>query len=85
HGNDKMVKDLWCDGNGPKWLTPYDRLDGDPRGTGCAATAAWLALRLSGMEPISAAEAAIQYIRSAWNYLHIPGGVGRLTFPPRVK
>jgi len=85
HGNDKRVQDLWCDANGHKWLTPYDRLHGNPRGTGCTVTTAWLALRLSGMEPINAAEAAIQYIRKAWNYLHVPGGVGRFTFPPIVK
>ena len=84
HGADETVQDLWYDSKGPEWLTPYDRLDGDPRGTGCTVTSAWLAFRLSGMEPISAAEAAIQYIRKAWDYLHMPGNVGRLAFPPRV-
>ncbi|MDR0499246.1 MAG: bifunctional hydroxymethylpyrimidine kinase/phosphomethylpyrimidine kinase [Holophagales bacterium] len=85
HSNDKTVQDLWHDENGSNWLTPYDRLDGDPRGTGCTVTAAWLALCLGGMEPIKAAEAAVQHIRKAWNYLHMPGGIGGLTFPPRVQ
>ena len=85
HGSGKTVQDLWCDNDGSKWLTPYKRLDGDPRGSGCTATSAWLAFRLNGMEPIRAAEAAVQYIRSAWNRLHTPGRAGRLTFPPRVQ
>jgi len=85
HADGKTLQDLWCDANGHKWLTPYDRLNGDPRGTGCTVTSAWLAFRLIGMEPINAAETAIQYIRKAWNYLHVPGGAGRLTFPPRVQ
>jgi len=83
--NDKIVQDLWCDANGHMWLMPYERLSGDPRGTGCTVTTAWLSFCLSGMEPINAAEAAIRYIRKAWNYLHVPGGIGRVTFPPRVQ
>jgi len=85
HGADETIQDLWYDNKGPKWLTPYDRLDGDPRGTGCTVTSAWLAFRLGGMEPIDAAEAAVQYIRKAWSYLHIPGNAGRPVFPPRVQ
>ena len=85
HGTGETVQDLWCDTNGLHWLTPYSRLDGDPRGTGCTVTSAWLAFRLNGMEPISAAEAAIQYIRKAWSCLHMPGNAGRLVFPPRVQ
>jgi hydroxymethylpyrimidine/phosphomethylpyrimidine kinase len=84
HGNGKTVQDLWCDENGPKWLTPHNRLDGDPRGTGCTATTAWLAYRLTDMEPINAAEAAIKYVRKAWNNLHAPGKAGRPAFPPKV-
>jgi hydroxymethylpyrimidine/phosphomethylpyrimidine kinase len=84
HGEGESVRDLWCDGGGPRWLEPRPRLPGDPRGTGCTATAAWLALRLSGMGPAEAAEGAIDYIRKAWAGLHLPGGAGRPTFPPRV-
>jgi len=85
HCDGESIQDLWCDDDGPQWLTPHKRLDGSPRGTGCAVTSAWLALRLNGMSPMSAAEAAIQYIRRAWSNLHIPGKAGRPTFPPRVS
>lgn len=85
HASGEKVQDLWCDKNGSTWLTPYDRLAGDPRGTGCTITAAWLAYRMCGMEPVSAIDAAIQYTRTAWKYLHTPGSAGRLTFPPKVS
>jgi hydroxymethylpyrimidine/phosphomethylpyrimidine kinase len=85
HSDGETVQDLWCDRDGAKWLAPNARLDGDPRGTGCTASAAWLAYRLTGMEPINAAEAAVQYIRKAWNNLHTPGKAGRPTFPPRIN
>jgi hydroxymethylpyrimidine/phosphomethylpyrimidine kinase len=84
HGGGEDVRDLWCDGGGPVWLAPRRRLAGDPRGTGCTATAAWLALRLGGMGAVQAAEGAIDYVRKAWAGLHLPGDVGRPTFPPRV-
>jgi hydroxymethylpyrimidine/phosphomethylpyrimidine kinase len=82
HGVGGTVRDLWCDGGGPRWLAPRPRLAGDPRGTGCTATAAWLALRLKGAGPAEAAEGAVDYIRRAWAGLHSPGGAGRPTFPP---
>jgi hydroxymethylpyrimidine/phosphomethylpyrimidine kinase len=85
HGDGKTVQDLWCDKDGARWFAPHTRLDGDPRGTGCTATTAWLAFRLAGMEPINAAEAAVRYIRKAWNNLQIPGKAGRPTFPPRAN
>jgi hydroxymethylpyrimidine/phosphomethylpyrimidine kinase len=84
HSSGKTVQDLWFDGDGGKWLAPHHRLGGDPRGTGCTASTAWLAYRLTGMEPINAAEAAVQYIRKAWNNLHTPGKAGRPIFPPRA-
>jgi hydroxymethylpyrimidine/phosphomethylpyrimidine kinase len=84
HGGGEAVRDLWFDGGGPMWLEPRRRLPGDPRGTGCTATAAWLALRLGGAGAVQAAEGAIDYIRRAWAGLHLPGGAGRPTFPPRV-
>jgi hydroxymethylpyrimidine/phosphomethylpyrimidine kinase len=84
HSSGKTVQDLWCDKDGPKWLAPHPRLDGDPRGTGCTATAAWLAFRLTGMPPFDAAGAAVQYVRKAWGNLHMPGKAGRATFPPRA-
>jgi len=85
HGSDETVQDLWCDSDGPVWLGPYKRLDGDPRGTGCTVTSAWLAFCLNGMEAKSAAKAAIQYIRSAWGHLHTPGKAGRPTFSPIAR
>jgi hydroxymethylpyrimidine/phosphomethylpyrimidine kinase len=85
HGTEKMVRDLWCDCDGPKWMTPNTRLEGDPRGTGCTATSAWLAYSLNGMKPIDAADAAVKYIRRAWSALHLPGSTGRPAFPPRVQ
>jgi hydroxymethylpyrimidine/phosphomethylpyrimidine kinase len=85
HCTGDTVQDLWCDSLGNKWLTRYNRLDGEPRGTGCTVTSAWLALRLRGMEPIHAAESAVQYIRKAWSGLILPGAFGRPTFPPRVQ
>jgi hydroxymethylpyrimidine kinase/phosphomethylpyrimidine kinase len=84
HASGCTVQDLWCDKNGFTWMPPCDHLAGDPRGTGCTVTAAWLAYRLCGMDPICSIGAAIQYIRSAWKYLHVPGKAGRLTFPPKV-
>jgi hydroxymethylpyrimidine/phosphomethylpyrimidine kinase len=78
------VRDLWCDGGGLRWLEARRRLHGDPRGTGCTATAAWLALSLCGLGPEEAAEGAVGYIRDAWAGLHLPGGAGRPTFPPRL-
>jgi hydroxymethylpyrimidine/phosphomethylpyrimidine kinase len=84
HGGGEDVRDLWCDGGGPRWLGPRRRLPGCPRGTGCTATAAWLALRLRGAGPVEAAEGAVDYIREAWGGLHLPGGAGRPTFPPKV-
>ena len=82
HGSDESVRDLWCDGDGPRWMTAHERLAGDPRGTGCTATSAWLAFRLNGLGPAPSAEAAVSFIRDAWRGLHRPGGVGRHTFPP---
>lgn len=84
HTSGEIVQDLWADGATLEWLAPHSRLDGDPRGTGCTATSAWLSYRLKGLEAASAAEAAIKYVRSAWDYLCHPGGVGRVTFPPRM-
>jgi hydroxymethylpyrimidine/phosphomethylpyrimidine kinase len=85
HGDDGMVRDIWCDAEGVEWMTEYSRLTGDPRGAGCTATSAWLAYRLAGMGPRDAAEEAVQYIRKAWRRLHRPGDVGRLTFPPEAR
>jgi len=84
HAKSEKVQDLWADSNGVEWLAPYDRLDGDPRGTGCTATSAWLSYRLKGLDAASSAEAAIKYVRNAWGHLCRPGGAGRATFPPRV-
>jgi len=84
HADGETVRDLWADGATLEWLAPHSRLDGDPRGTGCTATSAWLSYRLKGLEPASAAEAAIKYVRSAWNHLCHPGGAGRAAFPPRM-
>ncbi|MCL1893909.1 MAG: bifunctional hydroxymethylpyrimidine kinase/phosphomethylpyrimidine kinase [Holophagaceae bacterium] len=85
HSKNDTVQDLWCNNSTLTWLTPYSRLDGDPRGTGCTVTSAWLAYRLLGKEPIEAAEAAILFLRKAWNNLHVPGKFGRPTFPPKVN
>jgi hydroxymethylpyrimidine kinase/phosphomethylpyrimidine kinase len=84
HTSNATVQDLWADRSGLEWLTPYSRLDGDPRGTGCTATSAWLSYRLKGLESASAAEAAIKYVRNAWGYLCRPGGGGRASFSTRV-
>jgi hydroxymethylpyrimidine/phosphomethylpyrimidine kinase len=84
HCQGATVRDLWCDTGGVRWLEPRPRLAGDPRGTGCTATAAWLALRLRGLGPADAAAGAIGLVRDAWAGLHLPGGAGRPTFPPRV-
>ena len=84
HGSGWTVRDLWCDSGGSAWLEPHPRLAGDPRGTGCTATAAWLAMRLNGAGPAEAAKGAAAYVRKAWAGLHFPGGAGRPTFPPRV-
>lgn len=84
HTCSETVQDLWADGSGLEWLAPCSRLDGDPRGTGCAATSAWLSYRLKGLGGASAAEAAVSYVRSAWGRLCRPGGAGRAAFPPRT-
>jgi len=84
HASGETVQDLWADGATLEWLAPHSRLDGDPRGTGCTATSAWLSYRLKGLEPASAAEAAIKYVRNAWEHLCRPGGAGRVAFPPRM-
>ena len=82
HGSGDTVQDLWCDTDGIAWLPKYERLEGDPRGTGCTVTSAWLAFRLNGTEPAAAAESAVQYIREAWGRLHVPGSAGRPVFLP---
>jgi hydroxymethylpyrimidine kinase/phosphomethylpyrimidine kinase len=85
HADSKTtVQDLWADGSGLEWLAPHGRLNGDPRGTGCTATSAWLSYRLKGLGAASAAEAAINYVRKAWDHLCRPGGAGRASFPPSV-
>jgi len=84
HASGETVQDLWANGTTLEWLAPHNRLEGDPRGTGCTATSAWLSYRLKGLEAASAAEAAIKYVRAAWGHLCRPGGAGRVSFPPRM-
>jgi len=85
HGcGETKVRDLWADGNGIEWLAPFSRMDGDPRGTGCTATSAWLSFCIKGLSPARSAEAAIDYVRNAWGHLCRPGGAGRAAFPPRA-
>lgn len=84
HASGEAVQDLWITASGLRALPAAPRQPGQRRGTGCTLAAAWLALRLSGLEGPAAAEAAAAWLRARWTRAAAPGGAGRPQFLPDV-
>jgi len=83
HAAGSQVQDVWISRQGVDRLEPTPRLPGERRGTGCLLSAAWLGLRLLGLEERSAALEAARGLRERWSQAFTPGGVGRPMFAPR--
>lgn len=83
HASGDLVQDHWITHEGIEALPAFPRLPGMRRGTGCAVASAWLALRLLGREPATAAVEAAEWLRAGWNHAFAPGGSGRAQFLPR--
>jgi hydroxymethylpyrimidine/phosphomethylpyrimidine kinase len=84
HADGHQVQDLWFTADGFQPLDLAPRLSGERRGTGCLLSAAWLGLRLQGLEEVAAARQAAQGLRQRWDRAFSPGGVGRPMFAPRA-
>jgi hydroxymethylpyrimidine/phosphomethylpyrimidine kinase len=82
HTSGAFVEDFWIDSQGVRSLGKWARLPGERRGTGCTLAAAWLGLRLQGLDDVPAAEGAGAWIRERWASAVQPGGVGRPCFWP---
>ncbi len=82
HAEGDQVQDLWFTAGGCEPLESAPRLAGSRRGTGCLLAASWLALRLGGADPLSAASAAARRLRARWGQAWVPGGIGRPLFAP---
>ncbi len=77
HAGGDTVQDLWITSQGIETLEAVPRLPGDRRGTGCFLSAAWLGLRLRGLDDIASARQAAFLLRSRWECAASPGGLGR--------
>ena len=82
HAAGNQVQDFWITREGIQALDTAPRLPGERRGTGCFLSAAWLGLRLLGLDDLSAAREAARRLRSRWDRAFAPGGVGRPLFAP---
>ncbi len=82
HRNGPEVEDLWVTREGVRSLGAHPRLPGQRRGTGCFLSAAWVALRLKGLDAEGAARAAATHLRASWPQAAAPGGLGRPCFLP---
>lgn len=82
HAPGDEVEDSWITPEGIESLGRSPRLAGERRGTGCFLSAAWLGLRLKGLEERAAAKDAATLLRSRWDRAWAPGAVGRPAFLP---
>jgi hydroxymethylpyrimidine/phosphomethylpyrimidine kinase len=82
HAAGDDVVDLWIGPTGIVPLPAAPRLPGTRRGTGCTLGAAWLALRLRGLDAPEAAAEAAAWLRARWHRAAAPGGLGRPQFLP---
>jgi hydroxymethylpyrimidine/phosphomethylpyrimidine kinase len=85
HAEGAEVQDLWITAAGVERLPPAERLPGQRRGTGCTLASAWLCLRLGGLGPSEAAQAAAAWLRARWMRAAAPGGAGRPQFLPEAS
>ena len=82
HAAGDLVQDLWITREGIEALDATPRLPGERRGTGCLLSAAWLGLRLQGLDERAAARESARRLRARWNQAFAPGGAGRPMFAP---
>jgi hydroxymethylpyrimidine/phosphomethylpyrimidine kinase len=82
HAPGDQVQDLWITQEGIEGLDPAPRLPGERRGTGCLLSAAWLGLRLRGLEDLAAARESARRLRARWDLAFAPGCAGRPMFTP---
>lgn len=82
HAPGAEVEDFWITPEGTESLGTSPRLPGERRGTGCFLSAAWLGLRLRGLEDRAAARKAAALLRARWDRAWAPGAVGRPAFLP---
>ena len=82
HAAGDQVQDLWITGEGIRPLEAAPRFPGERRGTGCLVSAAWLGLRLRGLDDLEAAREAARRLRGRWDLAFAPGGAGRPMFAP---
>lgn len=82
HAGGPTVQDVWVTPEGIQPLEAVPRLPGDRRGTGCFLSAAWLGLRLRGLDEIASAREAAMLLRHRWPKAWAPGGIGRPALLP---
>lgn len=82
HALGNEVQDFWITPGGIRALEPAPRLPGPRRGTGCTLSAAWLGLRLQGLDDLEAAVESARRLRARWSRAFAPGGLGRPMFAP---
>jgi hydroxymethylpyrimidine/phosphomethylpyrimidine kinase len=82
HADGGTVQDHWITPSGITAFEAVPRLPGDRRGTGCFLSAAWLGLRLQGLDEEAAAREAAALLRAHWSRAGSPGGMGRPCFLP---
>jgi hydroxymethylpyrimidine/phosphomethylpyrimidine kinase len=77
HTGGATVQDLWITAQGIETMEAVPRLPGDRRGTGCFLSAAWLGLRLRGLDEVASARQSAHLLRARWERAASPGGLGR--------
>ncbi|MBP1628222.1 MAG: bifunctional hydroxymethylpyrimidine kinase/phosphomethylpyrimidine kinase [Holophagaceae bacterium] len=82
HSEGDEVEDVWITKDGVTPLGSHPRLPGERRGTGCSLASAWLGLRLQGVNAMTAAVQAADWLRTHWLQAGAPGGYGRPAFLP---